>query len=337
VVTSLRSFTRSVRAVVAAVVVVLAATACFPQGGASPTYPPLPAGGRILFTGGVGYSMSIEDASPDLSRSVVALVHYDPTSSTQSSGRFYLYDDATRTTTLLPVPPSYAPTTVRLVPDGHRILFSSNDPTLQSGPVAKNCVQYNGFFQPLTFTYCAEIYLYDLADGSIRQMTGLGGSSPLHNELGDVAPDGTTVDYISSNPIPEGGSEIHYRRLDLVTGASVDIGPPGTCCSWVRGNHRIVWNPSGPTPSLTSEDLDTGEVTTLISDDAIVLVSRTDDGRFAVLENDVLRFHVIDTDTGADRLLTSRWISEDGSRYLVAQQNVLPENRPRLVVAAVPW
>jgi hypothetical protein len=334
VVTGLRSITRSVRAAVAVVVVVLAATACFPQGGASPTYPPLPAGGRVLVTGAVGFTMLIEDASPDLSRVVVAQLHYDNSAYHQSSGRFSLYDDATRTTTLLPVPPSYAPTTVRLLPDGHRIVFSSNDPALQSGPVSKNCTQYNGFFQPLTSTYCSEVYLYDLADGSIRQMTGLGGSSPLHNNLGAVSPDGTTVDYVSENPIPEGGGPTIHRRLDLVTGVSVDIDPPTGCCSWVRGNHRIVWSPA---PSLTSEDLDTGDVTTFDIGDALVFDSRTADGRFAVLENEAVRFHVIDTDTGADRLLPSRWISEDGSHYLVAQSYVLPENRPRLVLAPVPW
>jgi hypothetical protein len=330
------SIVRRLTVAVTTVAVVFAAAACFPQDGSTPTSPPVPSGGRALLSGNAGYQMQIEDATGDLSR-VIVLQHQWIGPGDPVNGRYSLYDDATGTTTLLPVKEtSGGMTTVRLLPDGHRIIFGSNDPALQIGPVAANCWKYNGLFQPLSRVVCAELYLYDLTDGSIRQLTGLDGSSSLHNVLGKVSPDGTTVSYTEENPIPEGGGPVYQRRLDLATGASTDDTTPD-CCTWIRGNHRIVWSQYSSPAALTSEDLDTGQVTTLNGPGAVTLESHTDDAHFVVLGHDDQKLHLIDTDTGTDRIVPSSWISADGLRYLLVQNNVLPENRPRLVVAPVKW
>jgi hypothetical protein len=273
--------------------------------------------------------MQIEDATGDLSR-VIVLQHQWIGPGDPVNGRYSLYDDATGVTTLLPVKEGQS-SAVRLLPDARRIVFSSNDPDLQSGPVAKNCSQYNGILQPLTRTYCAELYLYDLVDGSLRQLTGIGGSSPLHNVPIGHSADGRTVDYTSSNRIPEGGGPTYFHRVDLETGESVDIDPPD-CCSWLRGDRRIEWHRSSAT--LTSEDLATGEVTILSSGVGTDVARRTDDGRFVVLVDEAMRYDLIDIDTGTDRRVPGPWVSDDGARYLLTQL-IQPGNFPRLVVGPV--
>jgi hypothetical protein len=82
-------------------------------------------------------------------------------------------------------------------------------------------------------------------------------------------------------------------------------------------------------------------VTTLWADpDVYSLDSVAGNGRFIVvtrwLTDQKFASRLIDTDTGRIRVVQTRWISDDGSRYAIVQWNVAPDAIDRLVLAPLP-
>lgn len=315
-----------------ALAIFAAATACYPPGG-EPTNQSVPPGGRVIVQGRPGSVVFIVDATRDLSRVVYA--QHDITLGGPVNGAYWHYDDVTKAINKLPVRYDVYFTSISLSPDGRSVVFSSIDPTLQAGPTSVNCQRDNGFLQPLTPMYCAELYRYDLDTASLQQLTGLGGSSTLHQLDPEVSDDGLGVDFIRTTGIAPTGST--YHRLDLTTGAVEDL-PPSNCCTWNRGSHVVAWD--GYSRSVTSTDAVTGEVTNLTGEMATWVEDVIDDGRFVVLNEYVsdtkLNYHLLDTDSRTLRPVPSAWLSHDLSRYLLLQRNVLPSGDDRLVVAPLP-
>jgi Tol biopolymer transport system component len=322
---------------VAAVLIASGATACFPPG-SIPVEQSLPPGGRTIATGLPGAGMWIEDTDDDLSAVVYGQNYYTFPNQYPHGGRYWLYDDHAKASTLLPVreDPLAGPSGVGVGPDGRWVVFASPDPDLQVGPVERNCVRFDGLFQPMPAIYCAELYRYDLASGELTQLTGLGGSSEFHHVDPDVSADGSSVQFMYGPAIPEAG--MTERRLDLATGVVEDL-PFAWCCTWQRGTDEVRWDEQ--TGVLTSTDLGTGEVTTLFGggDAYWYLAWSSDDGRFVVLSSaaspsrDI--FRLVDTDDGSVREVPSQWISQDGSHYALRQQNVAPTGDDRLVLGPV--
>jgi Tol biopolymer transport system component len=321
--------------------VVLVATACYPPS-QTPTDQPIPAGGKVVATGPVLTEMWIEDASPDLSTILygeddVLINVGDPV-----PYRFWVYDEKSGTTTSVPVGRAEFGT-ARLSPDDRSVVFSSDDSRMQVGPTAPNCLYGHGPYLPDTTTYCSELYLFDLDTGVTRQLTGLDGSSTINNDFPTFSADGQSIDFTTTGrggddvqvPVPYG-----YHQLDIATGLITDTTRPAPpAASWDRGSHQVTWDAG--TGILTSQDTTTGVVTTLWSNGALYsLVSQADNGRFLVVSTWVTAqrevFDLIDTDTGTVRQVPSQWISQDGSRYAVAQQNVTPDATDRLIIAPVP-
>ena len=318
-----------------AVAVVMVATACYPPS-QTPTGQPIPPGGRVVATGPVLTVMWIEDATPDLSTIVYGRHPFLVVPGDPIPNSFWVYDDHTGRTTAVPVGGGESGSAA-IAPDGRSVVFSSNDPSLQIGPTALNCLYGQAPWSPGTPTVCSELYLFDLHTGLTRQLTGLDGSSPYGHFSPKFSSDGTAVDFL-----PLGGAvpqPYTSRRLDLATGVISDSPPGPPCCAWDRGGKAVSWD--GATGTLTSTDTTTGQVTTLWANaDVFDLDRAIDNGRFVVLSRWVTDqtqvFRLIDTDTGSVREVSSPWIKKDGSTYAVAQQNVAPDGIDRLIIAPLP-
>jgi hypothetical protein len=330
---------RRVRTTVARIVAVVAATAavagCYPPS-QTPTTQPLPPGGRVIATAPQLTELWIEDVSDDLSTILYRRNDFLISVGDPIPYRYWVWDEAGGRTTEVPVGRAEWGT-ARLSPDLRSVVFSSNDPRLQVGPTAINCMVRGAPWYPDTYHVCQELYLFDLDTRETRQLTGLDGSSTFGNFYPDFSDDGQSIEY------SVGGGRVDTtagdRRLDLATG-QVEVGAPRPPAptSWDRGTHVVSWD--GATGTLTSEDRTTGDVTTLWADPLVFsLASETGNGRFIVLSRWVTDrqevFRLIDTDTGIIRTVKTPWISEDGSRYAVVQVNVAPDGIDRLVIAPV--
>jgi hypothetical protein len=275
--------------------------------------------------------MDVEATSPDLSTVVFYVLTFD-VATFPGQGRMYVYDEHAGTTRQLP------PTTgVAVSPDGRSVAFTSTDGSLQVGPTAAHCVTPNGPVGPYQPALCAEVYLFDVDTGSIRQLTGLGGSSDVEHSFPRFTEDGTGIEVTAYS---EENHTTEYRHIHLATG-QIDPGTPPTFpTSWDLGSHTVRWDEA--TGTLTSEDATTGEVTTLWADPDVYSLERvTGGGRFVVIsrwvsnQNQAVR--VIDTETRAIKTLKTTWISDDGSRQALVQSNVAPDGIDRLILAPVPW
>lgn len=305
----------------------LVATACYPPS-QTPYGQAVPPGGRVVATLPALHTTVIFDVSDDVSSILYGTAPFelgDP-----PPYRFWIYDDDTGTRTDVAIGNGNP---VAISPDERSVLFSSEDPALQVGPVAPNCPLVRPW-QPTQIRYCAELYLYDLGSGQIRQLTGLDGSSDTYNTPTGFSEDGSAIDFSRST----GGWAPTYtnHRLDLATGLIDDVElPTRDCCRWDRGTHEIDWDEASWT--LTSKDVATGDVTTLFTDTEIWSLDHVrSEGRYLVLSRWVGQTEVfkwVDTDTGVVRDVASRWISEDLSRFAVLQQNVAPDGIDRLVIA----
>jgi hypothetical protein len=284
--------------------------------------------------------MWIEDTTADLSAVVYGQNYYSFPDAFAHGGRYWLYDDHAKTSTLLPVRQDERGwlTGVSIGPDGRWVVFASPDPTLQVGPVSRNCWRSDGFFLPMTAIYCAELYRYDLDTGELTQLTGLGGSSQEHHVEPEVSADGLTVRYLYGPLIPESG--VDAQRLDLASGVVEEIADEFTL-TWDRGTHDVVWD--GRSGILRSIDHATGQSTNLFGAASDVYWARawsSDDGRFLVLTSggpdvpDI--FRLVDTDTGAVRAVVSPWLSDDATSFALVQRNVAPIGDDRLVLAPLP-
>jgi len=305
--------------------VALLASACYPPS-QTPQPQSVPPGGRIVATTPALTELEVADANDDLSvvlfrRNDVLISVSDPI-----PYRFWVYDDVARTTTEMPMGRAEWGAAA-LSPDARSVVFSSNDRSLQVGPVASNCRRGNPPWTPLTYVPCSELYLFDRDTGQVRQLTGLTGSSLADHADPRFTDDGTGVTYAS----PDG-----RIRLDLTTGelSLAPVAPP--CCTWDRGTRHVVWDPGRAT--LTSEDATTGVVTTLWSTlEPWSLEAAADDGRWVVLSrwetDQKLVRRLVNTDTGVQRVVKTPWFSQDGSRYALVQLNVAPEGIDRLILA----
>ncbi len=327
-------------AVTAAMVgLVVLATAC-PPPGSIPVEQAVPPGGRIVAQGLPSANMWIESVNGDLSAVVYGQDYYTFPDQHSRNGRYWLYDDRTGTSTVLPVrrEPAEGPSGVGVSPDGRWVVFASPDPALQVGPVAMNCRRWDGLFLPMPPIYCAELYRYDLVTQQLVQLTGLAGSSLSHHVAPKVLADGRTVEFEYGPAIPESG--MSTKRLDLETGTIVDD-PSGICCTWARDTYDVVWTEH--TSTIKKVDRASGAVTTLFTDDEDRSWARlwsSDDGRFHVFSHggpetpDI--FRLIDAEEETVRVVLSQWFSQDGSTFALVQRNVAPTGDDRLVLAPAP-
>jgi hypothetical protein len=304
------------------------ATAC-PTPPPEPTVQPVPNGGRVIATGRSGTTLRVHDTSADLS----TIVYEEDTGTAKG---YRLYDDVTHTTTVLPVTWDGA-TKFTTSDDGSVVVFASTAPSLQPGPLAKNCKFEPAPFQPPVSVYCSELYLYDRGTGAITPLTGTGGSSPRTNVVPSLSPDGSSVSYVYAVGAPFGAYT--YRTLVLATGeiTESETPPPSDCCRWTRGANDVYWENS----ALYSEDLTTGTVTKLSGADDDYIVSNTPGGAFVVtahvnLATGVLDpYYLIDTDARTRRNIPGGLVSHDGTTYLAAQSNVAPGATSRLILGNV--
>lgn len=318
------------RSAVLAAVALLAAVAvsCGPLPG-SPKEQPLPPGATVLATSPPGTSLHVEAATGDLSRIVVgrgSSTQYDLMGST---GSYSLIDTASGATTPLPFTRLYGYTTVDVSGDGSTVVFSSPDPALQVGPVSANCFRVVGLFQPLVPMQCAELYRYDVATGQVDQLTGLSGSSTLHQVNPELSFDGSSVQFEVAALLPETGPSA--ARLDLVSGEVQEV-PWEQCCRWERTDTTVVWDPSYM--ELTVTDVATGAQTVLPTPFPAEYVSSAGVGRFVVLDALSAPHRVIDTVDGTSRTVpgTGAWVDDTGSRYVTAQTNLAPRGDARVLI-----
>lgn len=219
--------------------------------------------------------------------------------------------------------------------DERRVVFASNDASLQVGPTALNCGRSNGPNRPLTPMVCSELYLFDLVTRETRQLTGLDGSSEYSHSVPTFTEDGTGLDFFATNG--RNGQPVWTPlRLDLTTGAVEARVEQPQPTSWDRGAHLVRWDEASGT--LTSENRSNGEVTTLWSHaDPFFVANVIADGRYIVLSHwdtpQRQSFRLIDTETGTVRVVSTPWISEDAGRYAVVQRNVAPDAIDRLIIA----
>ncbi len=303
-------------------VVTLLGTACQEP----PSDAAVPTGGRIIATTPPGTYVEIETASDDLSRVVYEQGPYTDYYLLRSGGSFHLIDESTGTTTRLPFPRRGGQTGVSLSADGTTLVFSSPDPTLQSGPVPMNCRDWHGLFQPLTPTYCAELYRYDPDTGEVEQLTGLDEPSPFHNVNPRLSADGSSVEFTISSLVPESGSI--RGRLDLATGLVEEL-PASSVVTWDRGDTVVEWTPD--LSRLTSTDVATGAVTRLPTPEPSELVSSSGNGRYVVLTAGNGWHHLVDTVEATTRVIPGTWVDDTASNYLMAQNNVAPDGRGRVI------
>ena len=330
-----------VRASTAAIVlaVLAAATACYPPSQA-PVGQSVPPGGRVVATSPTLTDMEIEGTTPDLATITYYVTQVDVNIITDPNVRLWVYDDHAGTSTPMPAGKTRYPE-AEISPDGRAVVFSSSDKDIQVGPTAVNCWRGTGpTGPPYVAATCRELYLYDLDTGLTRQLTGLTGSSEVGASGLRFTADGSAIEYTASDG--RSTSPI-YRRLDLTTGTIEDLGwpPPPVArpTSWDRGDHVVAWDDQ--TGTLTSTDDATGDVTVLWSDPSIYALRTVgSDGRYIVVsnwENNRELFRLIDTDTGAIRVIKTPWVSDDGSRFALVQLNVAPDAIDRLILAPVQW
>lgn len=289
----------------------------------------LPAGGRVIVNTPPGTFVELETASGDLSRLVYEQGSYSEFFAENSGGSYRLYDDATGTTTALPFPRRAYETGVSLSADGRTLVFASPDPSLQEGPVALNCRDDNGLFQPMTPTYCAELYRYDIDTGAVQQLTGLDAPSMLHNTRPRVSADGSSVDFAISSLIPESGSS--EARLDLATGEVVDLGTD-SILEWDRGDTIVSW--TSYLFRLAATDVASGEVTLLPTPLYATYESSAANGRYIVFSATGGRF-LVDTVEATMRTIPGTWVDDTATEYVLVQNNVAPSGGGRVIVAPI--
>jgi len=287
----------------------------------------VPTGARVIATTPPGTYVEIETASDDLSRVVYEQGPYRDYYMLDSGGSFHLIDETTGTTTELPFRRSSGKTGVGLSGDGTTLVFSSPDPALQSGPVPMNCRNWHGFFQPLTPTYCAELYRYDLDTGEVEQLTGLDEPSRFHNVRPKLSADGSTVEFTISSLVPESSSI--GARLDLASGALEEF-PESSVVRWDRGDTVVEW--TSYLSLLTSTDVATGAVTRLPAPEQSELVSSSGNGRYVVFTAGNGWHHLVDTVEATTRVIPGTWVDHTASNYLLTQNNVAPDGRGRVIV-----
>jgi Tol biopolymer transport system component len=290
-----------------------------------PTDQSVPPGGRVISTSPAGTFLEIEAASGDLSRVVYEQYAY---ASSSNGGSFHLYDEATGTTTPLPFPRRSPQTGVSISADGETIVFSSPDPSLQDGPVPMNCRDYTGTFQPLTPTYCAELYLYDPDTGTVRQLTGVDTPSTLNNSQPRVSADGSTVEFRISSLVPESGAAA--GRLDLATGEIEEL-PWTHELVWDRGDTVVRW--LSYLFRLTVTDVASGEVTVLATEDPLTYESSAGNGRYLVFTEATGRRRLVDTVEGTTRPVLGVWVDDTATEYVTVQNRVAPSGGGRVIIA----
>lgn len=287
----------------------------------------VPPGGRVIATTPPGTFVELETASGDLSQVVYEQGPYSQFYLANSGGSFVLSDESTGTRTTLPFPRSATKTGVSLAPDGRTMVFSSPDPSLQSGTVPRNCRDDNGFFQPLTPAYCAELYRYDIDTGAVQQLTGLDAPSTFHNIRPRVSADGSAVEFVVSSLVPESGSV--EARLDLATGEVQEL-PDGHGLKWDRGDTVVRWTAS--LMRLTATDVATGQVTVLPTPLDALYESSAANGRYIVFSATGGRF-LVDTVDATMRSIPGTWVDDTATHYAVVQNNVAPSGGGRVIVA----
>lgn len=328
----MRATRRGAAALTAVVAVMLVAAACGPLPPDAtippppPTDQPVPPGGEVIATSPWGTSLGVEAATSDLEHVVYGqspVLQYDRH---YLSGKYFFHDGTSGTTTELPFARELPYAGVDVAEDGTRIVFASPDPDLQVGPVEQNCRRDNGLFQPLTPIHCSELYLYETGSGEIRQLTGLDGSSSLHNIAPELASDGATVEFVEGSLLGEAGRSA--ARIDLDTGVVEEL-PWEYCCSWDRGD-TIVRAGSG---FVTSTDVATGVSRTLPAPSPALYLSAADNGRWIVVHDGRGGNHLVDTELETYRQIPGSWVDDAAANQLVVQQNVAPTGGARLIVA----
>ncbi len=307
---------------VAVTVVTLLGSACQEP----PSDRAIPSGGRIIATTPAGTYIEIETASDDLSRVVYEQGQYGDYYTFDSGGSFHLIDEVTGTTTQLPFSRRSGKTSVGLSADGSTLVFSSPDPTLQSGPVPMNCRDSHGLFQPMTPAYCAELYRYDLDTGEVEQLTGLDEPSTRHHINPKLSADGSTAEITITSLVAEGSSR--QGRLDLATG-EIELLPSTSVITWDRGDTVVEWTYYAF--RLTSTDVATGVVTRLPTPEPSELTSSSDNGRYVVLTAGNGWHHLVDTVDGTTRVIPGSWVDDTAQEYLLVQNNVAPDRRGRVI------
>lgn len=287
----------------------------------------VPPGGRVIATTAPGSYIELETASGDLSRLVYEQGSYSQFFAENSGGSYQLYDEATGTTTQLPFPRRAYETGVSLSADGRTLVFASPDPSLQDGPVPLNCRDYNGFFQPMTPTYCTELYRYDIDTGAVQQMTGLDAPSNFHNSRPNVSADGSTVEFTISSLIPESGSAL--ARLDLATGEIEEL-PYSHVLEWDRGDTIVSW--TSYLFRLAATDVASGQVTLLPAPLNATYESSAANGRYIVFSGTGGR-HLVDTVEVTMRTIPGTWVDDTATSSLLVQNNVAPSGGGRVIVA----
>lgn len=276
-----------------------------------------------------GTFVELETASGDLSRLVYEQGSYSEFYAENSGGSYRLYDEATGTTTQLPFPRRAYETGVSLSADGRTLVFASPDPSLQDGAVPLNCRDYNGFFQPMTPTYCAELYRYDIDTGAVEQLTGLDSPSMLHNSRPRVSADGSTVDFTISSLVPESGSS--EARLDLTTGEVEEL-PNDSILEWDRGDTIVSW--TSYLFRLAATDVASGEVTLLPTPMYATYESSAANGRYIVFTG-TGGHHLVDTVEATMRTIPGTWVDDTATDYVLVQNNVAPSGGGRVIVAPI--
>lgn len=290
----------------------------------------LPPGARVIATTPARSYVEVETASGDLSRVVYEQGPFSDFFLSNSGGAFYLVDEASGTTTQLPFPRRGSQTGVGLSGDGQTLVFASPDPSLQEGPVPMNCRTDNGLFQPLTPTYCTELYLYDIDTGDVQQLTGLDAPSMFHYIRPRVSADGSTVDFTISPLIRESGST--GARLDLATGEIQALAPDAPL-EWDRGDSIVQW--TNYDFRLTATDVSSGEVTVLPTPLYATYVSSAANGRYIVFLSDTGGHYLVDTEEATMRPIPGTWVDDTATDYVLAQNNVAPSGGGRVLVAPI--
>jgi hypothetical protein len=286
----------------AVVALAVALTGCQTGAAAPPPTVPLPAGATVADISASGGDLFFESevGSP-------SVVLYDRL--TGSGGQLWLYDDSTRTRVDLGIPFT-GTSQASASTDARVVVFSSPDPALQNGPLAKNCRFQTSPVAPFQPSYCSELYLLDRTDGTRRPLTGIAGSSLNSSTVPVVSPDGLSVTYWSSNtpgPSPE------RFVMDIATGAISPAPAEPDPNSWDHGTYHVTWSSSD---GLVRTDTATGDVVQLSPGGSNTPWDRSADGRYVVMGSYSTTFQVIDVVDGSARTIPVPNIDDDATRYV---------------------
>ncbi|UDY35848.1 hypothetical protein [Dermatobacter hominis] len=305
---------------VATALVVGAVTACQPGTSAPPPTVPLPAGATVVDISPPGGDLFLESevGSP-------SVVLYDRLSG--AGGDLWLYDDSTGTTEDLGLPFTARASASN---DGSVIVFSSADPTLQTGPLAANCKVQPAPFTPLQTAYCSELYLLDRTDGTTHPLTGVGGSSTVSSTSPIVSADGTTVTFWSGTG-PVGPPPVRLV-MDLATGAVSPAPPLEDPNSWDYGQLHLTWTYED---GLVRTDTITGDVEQLALGGSNTPWDRSSDGRYVVMGSYADGFDLLDVVDGSTRAVPVPNVDDTATRY-VGMLYVDAPGADRLIVGDIP-